>query len=134
MRRLLLVFLLVLMPLQTVWSAAAAYCAHEQAPAAAHFGHHVHEHAGAYQDGDAHADVGHASADDAQGGAAGSIFNLGSADLDCHTCHGSGTVLFAPWEASAPLALSGHPLPQVAAQLPAPLIPRPERPNWRPAA
>ena len=44
------------------------------------------------------------------------------------------TLLFAPWEASAPLALSGHPLPQVAAQLPAPLNPRPERPNWRPAA
>jgi hypothetical protein len=134
MRRLLLVFLLVLMPLQTVWSAAAAYCAHEQAPAAAHFGHHVHKHAGAHQGGDAHADVGHASADDAQGGAAGSIFNLGSADLDCHSCHGSGTVLFAHTVAPAALALCAHPLPLVAAQLPAPLSPRPERPNWPYAA
>ena len=108
MRRLLLVFLLVLMSLQTVWSAAAAYCAHE------------HE--------------GHASTDDANGASTHAGINLAAADLDCHTCHGSGTVLFAPWEASAPLALSGHPLPQVAAQLPAPLNPRPERPNWRPAA
>ena len=122
MRRLLLVFLLVLMSLQTVWSAAAAYCAHEQAPAAAHFGHHAHEHEG------------HASTDDANGASTHAGINLAAVDLDCHTCHGSGTVLFAPWEASAPLALSGHPLPQVAAQLPAPLNPRPERPTWRPAA
>ena len=122
MRRLLLVFLLVLMSLQTVWSAAAAYCAHEQAPAAAHFGHHAHEHEG------------HASTDDANGASTHAGINLAAADLDCHTCHGSGTVLFAHTVAPAALALCAHPLPLVAAQLPAPLSPRPERPNWPYAA
>lgn len=46
MRRLLLVFLLVFMPLQSIWAAASPYCGHESAPQASHFGHHVHEHHG----------------------------------------------------------------------------------------
>lgn len=48
MRRLLLVFLSILLPLQFAWAGAAAYCAHESTdlPAAMtdHFGHHTHEH------------------------------------------------------------------------------------------
>ncbi|MEJ8850211.1 hypothetical protein [Variovorax rhizosphaerae] len=45
MRRLLLVFLMLLMPLQSVWSAAASVCAHEQVNAATrHFGHHDPHH------------------------------------------------------------------------------------------
>lgn len=42
---------MVLLPFQSVWAAAAPYCAHESAPqAAAHFGHHVHQHAGSAAD------------------------------------------------------------------------------------
>lgn len=44
MRRWLILALLFVLPLQFAWSAAAAYCAHEEAPARAHVGHHVHEH------------------------------------------------------------------------------------------
>ncbi len=44
MRRWLTLMLLVFIPLQLSWSAAAAYCHHENAGAARHFGHHPHEH------------------------------------------------------------------------------------------
>ncbi|MDB5828482.1 MAG: czcI [Variovorax sp.] len=46
MRRYLLVFLMLLLPLQSVWSAAATICAHEQTQAGErHFGHHEAHHA-----------------------------------------------------------------------------------------
>lgn len=44
MRRWLTILLLFVLPAQFGWSAAAAYCQHEQVPAKAHIGHHVHEH------------------------------------------------------------------------------------------
>ena len=44
MRRWLTLLLLVMLPLQFTWAAAAAYCQHEKAPAAHHVGHHEHEH------------------------------------------------------------------------------------------
>ena len=44
MKRLLLVFVLLVIPLQTSWAAVAAYCKHEKGIAAKHFGHHVHVH------------------------------------------------------------------------------------------
>ena len=48
MRRLLLVFLSILLPLQFAWAGAAAYCAHEDiaetTSLAWHFGHHTHQH------------------------------------------------------------------------------------------
>ena len=72
MNRLLLLFLLVLMPLQLVWAAAAPYCAHEPSTTQAkHLGHHAHEH----ESGDAPA----VAADD--GAAPASI------DTDCASCH-----------------------------------------------
>lgn len=43
-KKLLLIFLLVLLPLQFSWAAAAAYCQHEEEPATLHFGHHSHQH------------------------------------------------------------------------------------------
>lgn len=45
MRRWLALVLLCLLPLQVSWAAVAEYCAHEQGPAAQHFGHHDDEHA-----------------------------------------------------------------------------------------
>lgn len=71
MRRWLLIALLFVLPLQTVWGAAARYCAHETNSSAAHFGHHVHEHQ------DAQSQI--AAADDGSGAVA--------VDLDCATCH-----------------------------------------------
>ena len=63
MRRLVLVVLMLLLPLQSVWSAAAALCVHEADPTVQHFGHHGAHHAQA-----SHADA--ADAADAAGAAA----------------------------------------------------------------
>ena len=52
MLRFHLVVLMLLLPLQSVWSAAAALCVHEADPAVRHFGHHGAHHAPA-----AHADA-----------------------------------------------------------------------------
>lgn len=44
MKRLFLILLLAVLPLQISWAAVAAYCQHEEAPSAQHFGHHTHQH------------------------------------------------------------------------------------------
>jgi hypothetical protein len=43
MRRWLLVFLLILLPLQFSWAASAAYCQHEHDAQPSHWGHHEHD-------------------------------------------------------------------------------------------
>ncbi|KQQ86738.1 hypothetical protein [Massilia sp. Leaf139] len=50
MKRIFLIVLLVLLPLQFSWAIAGTYCAHEEA-AAPHFGHHVHKHDDTGDDG-----------------------------------------------------------------------------------
>jgi hypothetical protein len=42
-KKLLLIFLLIALPLQYSWAAAATYCQHEKAHPT-HFGHHSHHH------------------------------------------------------------------------------------------
>lgn len=44
MRRFLIIFLLMILPLQGAWAAAAGYCQHETGAAAKHLGHHEHKH------------------------------------------------------------------------------------------
>jgi len=75
MRRWLVLFLAVLLPLQFAWSAASGYCQHETDSAqSAHFGHHVHVHKGeAKKTGD-------------------SKFG---ADSDCAACHATGAFFLA---------------------------------------
>ena len=47
MRRLLIVLLAIVLPLQFAWAGAAAYCGHEpEGTAARHWGHHGHAHQG----------------------------------------------------------------------------------------
>ena len=51
MRKLVAIFLLVLIPLQSSWAVAAEYCTHHEENAAAqHFGHHADEHANSASD------------------------------------------------------------------------------------
>lgn len=114
MRRLLLVFLLVFMPLQSIWAAASPYCEHESAPQASHFGHHVHEH---------HGDEG---ADHSAPGVSPSTL----ADMDCHACHGTGGGLAHSASAQAIVVAVAHPPGQAAPAWPPAPLTRPERPNW----
>lgn len=80
MRRWLTILLLFVLPVQFAWSAAAAYCQHEQVPANTHIGHHVHEHEGA-------ADAGSKASGKHLGdkSASKSIKLVG--DNDCGYCH-----------------------------------------------
>lgn len=51
MKRLVLVLLMFLLPVQIAWAAAGPYCAHEQAAGSWHFGHHFHAHQPQSDDG-----------------------------------------------------------------------------------
>lgn len=43
-KRLLIILMLLALPLQFSWAAAAVYCQHEEASTTQHFGHHEHKH------------------------------------------------------------------------------------------
>lgn len=112
MRRLLALFMLVLLPLLSSWSAASAYCGDESADRARHLGHHVDKH-----HGDDRSD-----SSDGQGAAA--------SDADCDHCHSPGATL-ASLVNCAQLAVAPE-LPNrwidVALRAPPPSLP--ERPKW----
>ncbi|MBI5926466.1 MAG: hypothetical protein HY836_12825 [Aquabacterium sp.] len=117
MRRLIAIFLLVLLPFQAVWAAMEPYCLHESAPSQSHhFGHHVHHH---HSDADG---VHHDGGDKETGKASAML------DHDHHCCSG----VSLP---SAAVPLLG-PLPE-ADGVASPLASyasfdatRIERPNW----
>ena len=112
MRRLLLIFLLVFMPLQSIWAAASPYCGHETVSQSSHFGHHAHEHA----------------ADESP--AAAKASTAAAADMDCHTCHGAGCGLAHSPSAQAIVVATAHPPGHAALAWPSIPLARPERPNW----
>lgn len=114
MRRFLMMLIMVLLPLQLSWAAAAAYCQHESNPAITHFGHHVHKHLV----------KGESSKSDP------SVSKLGTDD-DCFVCHLSGVgIAFSPSvivpAQAIPVDATAPPRSSLA------LLPleRPERPKW----
>lgn len=110
MRRWLTILLLVMLPLQFSWAAAAAYCQHETSADAGHVGHHQHEHKASTQ-----------GADD------GSKL-LG--DNDCGYCHLSAAKPVQMQAAEVPVT-TGPTIRGVAAgPLPSRDPDRLERPNW----
>lgn len=117
MRRLFAIFLLILLPLQAIWVAAAPYCGHEPATVAEHVGHHAHEHDSAQ------------AAPDTDGRA-----SAGALDIDCHTCHGFGSAMvLEPGAMGVAPSQPGYPQ-GIALQSLQPPLPRPERPRWLPLA
>ena len=123
MRRLLLTFLLVFLPLQSIWAAASPYCGHEAAPKASHFGHHVHRH-----QSDTKAE--HAKPFKAGEAPDRDALATGTPHMDCHACHGacSGMALSASMQAI--VVSLARPASQMAPVLVHPPLSRPERPNW----
>ena len=114
MRRWLVVFMLLVLPPQFVWAAAAPYCAHEAASAAGkHPGHHQHVHQGGSDAGKAGDDGG----------------GLGANHTDCASCHAGAAAtlpLAAAGLASAPReVLRGPPAPRYRSHTPS----GPERPD-----
>jgi hypothetical protein len=66
MKRFVLMFLMLLLPLQFSWAGVSFYCQHETGAAAQHVGHHAHQHQKSPDAGDdgsapgkAHADCGY---------------------------------------------------------------------------
>lgn len=113
MRRWLAILMLVLLPLQSVWAAAAAYCQHETGADAQHFGHHEHKH--------------HQGLTDTSNSADASSFAV---DSDCAVCHAgcAAATVEVPSivvDASRPAITPWHPHAPVA-----PPTAQPERPNW----
>jgi hypothetical protein len=104
MRRFVLVFMMVLLPLQWSWAAAASVCEHESGKA--HFGHHEHQHGGTGSSGQADADVDHG--DDSLGD-----------HPDCQACQGIGAACVqladerpAAWSGGAPRPACDRVLPE----------------------
>jgi hypothetical protein len=96
MRRFILIFLMVLLPFQWSWAAAASVCAHEKGDS--HFGHHEHKH----------------GASDEQAAEPAPSYHP-----DCQVCHGIGTACVtassevgAAWSSSGPPATYSRYLPE----------------------
>jgi hypothetical protein len=127
MRRWLSILLLVLLPLQLSWAAAAPYCQHEKSPVALqHFGHHEHEHedAGGAAAGDS------VAVDASQDGGDTKLLTV---DHDCAYCQmGSAQAVSATIPAVAvPIGRAFAAAPAVTKQ--SFICARLERPNWRTA-
>jgi hypothetical protein len=74
MRRWVLLFLMLVVPIQVVWGVAAPYCAHESSTTSKkHFGHHEHRH--------------QVAGDDAQHAHDDSAASKASNHVDCGSCH-----------------------------------------------
>lgn len=111
MKRLLLLLLTLLLPLQFSWALLGPYCGDEHEGATAHALH-------AEQGGHHHAQVDAIDADDP------------GASLDCSHCHGHMTLL-PPAEGQAPQVQLPMPwLEEGGTATPARAGPRPERPQW----
>lgn len=113
MRRWLAILLLVLLPLQSVWAAAAAYCQHETGAGAQHFGHHEHKH--------------HQGSADTSNSSDVPSFAV---DADCAVCH----AVCAAATVDVPSLVVDISRPAITPwYLHAPVSPptaQPERPNW----
>jgi hypothetical protein len=111
MRRWLLIFLVVLLPMQFGWAAVASYAHHESGAATAqHVGHHEHQH---------EADTGTKST------AASS-----AADADCGTCHAGCCTAMVPTSLLLVAELPAETHYATALRLSSQPASLPERPNW----
>ena len=121
MRRLLLVFLAILLPLQFAWAGAAAYCAHEKTTSVEarkwHFGHHTHEHKAAAKD---------RHTQDGKDAGASKL-----PDGDCNACHFPGSHgVFSKLHVTGDypfVTLRYQPRTSVFGSIP---LPVPDRPQW----
>lgn len=114
MKRFLACLLILLLPLQSAWAVAGAFCGDGGVPMAEHHAHHAH-------DAPAISDTAVADGDQAPPCAA-----LDGHCAACHTgcCVGTGTVVPAiSLRDDAPVAAASPLLPSPASQ-------RPERPKW----
>ena len=113
MKRLILIFLLVLLPLQGAWAVAASYCQHEQDSSARHFGHHIHKHNGS-----------------AETPAKVKLGMLG--DADCGGCHFNCSSILPCEQLSLPIVRIPVPADTYHVQYHSFIPEALNKPNWRP--
>lgn len=106
MRRLILVFVMCLLPLQWSWAAAASLCSHETG--GSHFGHHEHQH--------------DACASTAQDADASTSAERAGGHPDCQVCHGIGAAFMTVPAKLAHVWSDGGPSPRHAGYLPDPPV------------
>lgn len=120
-RKVLFLFLLICLPFQFVWAAAAPYCEHEQGNTVSHVGHHQHLHA---------AETATSDDGDLQTPAKAST----TADADCGYCHLSCQPSFVTTPLPGLAAPEGRAdlflLSSFSSRIPDRLL----RPDWRLAA
>lgn len=114
MRRILTIFLTIVLSFQLSWAEAAVHCQHENSPVAVHFGHHVHRHLvkdPRIQKGKDVAKV--------------------SVDNDCAVCHLSSSAVTSPLTTLPVVEPAEHsPAVAVILYLTSTYPHRPERPKW----
>lgn len=113
MRRYLIIFLLVFMPLHLSWAAVATYCQHETGQAAQHFGHHEHKH---------HVKVDKSDQDQTK--------SFGVVDVDCGFCHACCVVIVSDIHDVLSSNIVSMPIILHYDGLISNFSSRPERPNW----
>ncbi len=112
MRRLSVIFLLVLLPLQLSWASVAPYCQHETDNRTRHFGHHDHQHQASLDQGNADSKL------------------SGGIDNDCGTCHAGCCVAFmGDIEFKSPVRVSDV-IDGYRTGCTSPPLDIPERPDW----
>jgi hypothetical protein len=116
MKRLLVVFLLLALPLHFSWAVAASYCQHESDPTAHHFGHHTHQHQGSALGND---------------DAAKSPLNVHG---DCSICHLSCPAAAVSVQSVSVMVAGSFVAANPTDTLPSIVPEAPERPNWLPVA
>ncbi|WP_332877392.1 cation efflux protein, CzcI family [Massilia sp. S19_KUP03_FR1] len=112
MKRLLLILLMLILPVQYAWSAAAVYCQHEQ-NAPVHFGHHAHQHDAKPGEPDGHGKV-----------------KVKGADADCEYCHLFSHASFVPFASRPAVPAARAQVASLALTYTSHIPHRPPRPNW----
>ena len=125
MTRWLLLVLMVLLPAQFSWAAAAPYCAHESNPTSFHIGHHAHVHQCASAE---------AQYTPSEPEKETSKSPLASDHSDCHYCHGVAGQLASPAAPQFEPVARDVLFAVAIVRLEGSRAPRIERPKWARAA
>lgn len=138
LRQCLLLFLLIVLPLQFTWAVASSYCRHEPPRAQQHFGHHEHQHQDSAQESTAQAAATlDASAPSTLNAAIDQDQDLPktnsevlSGDADCAACHAGCTPALADMTPSSHPGLCNSAAASYSGHLPSPPPVPLERPQW----
>jgi hypothetical protein len=129
MRKLFLILLLAILPLQYAWSAAAAYCGHEQEQSQqkrSHFGHHSHQH-------NAQAEPQH-DGNDGNDSNDGKLPGKAKVHADCAVCHHAVQASLLSGAAPPPDAAGAAYPPSFVLHFTSHIAEGPKKPDWRRAA